>query len=101
MNGNVIGELSRLVKKVGEQQREIVLELSKELGKHNKMIEQAMSKEDRMLSKINRIEEKMMQKELYNYTNIQQQIKRRRDMAALAHVRNKEDDENVIPAIFQ
>ena len=65
VNGNVIGELSRLVKKVGEQQREIVLELSKELGKHNKVIEQAMAKEERMLSKINRIEEKMMQKELY------------------------------------
>lgn len=38
---------------------------------------------------------------MYNYTNIQQQIKRRRDMAALAQVRNKEDEENVIPAIFQ
>ena len=64
------------------------------------MIEQAMAKEDRLLAKINRIEEKMMQKELYNYTNIQQQIKRRRDMAALNNVRSKEDDENVIPAIF-
>jgi hypothetical protein len=60
VNGNVIGELSRLVKKVGEQQREIVLELSKELGKHNKLIERAMLREDRLLSKVNRIEEKMM-----------------------------------------
>ena len=42
MNGAVIGDLSRLVKRVGEQQREIVLELSKELGKHNKLIEKAM-----------------------------------------------------------
>ena len=100
VNGSVIGELSRLVKKVGEQQREVVLELSKELGKHNKMIEQAMAKEDRLLAKINRIEEKIMQKELYNYTNIQQQIKRRKELAAIAKVRNKEDEENVIPAIF-
>ena len=83
VNGNVISELSRLVKKVGEQQREIVLELSKELGKHNKLIESAMMKEDRLLAKINRIEEKMMQKELYNYTNIQQAIKRRKDLAAM------------------
>jgi hypothetical protein len=58
------------VKKVGEQQREIVLELSKELGKHNKLIERAMLREDRLLAKVNRIEEKMMQKELYNYTFI-------------------------------
>ena len=72
VNGNVIGELSRLVKKVGEQQREIVLELSKDLGKHNKLIERAMLREDRLLAKVNRIEEKMMQKELYNYTYIQQ-----------------------------
>jgi hypothetical protein len=42
VNGAVIGDLSRLVKRVGEQQREIVLELSKELGKHNKLIERAM-----------------------------------------------------------
>jgi proline dehydrogenase len=70
VNGNVIGELSRLVKKVGEQQREIVLEHSKELGKHNKLIERAMLREDRLLAKVNRIEEKMMQKELYNYTYI-------------------------------
>ncbi len=58
------------MKKVGEQQREIVLELSKELGKHNKLIERAMLREDRLLAKVNRIEEKMMQKELYNYTFI-------------------------------
>jgi len=48
-----------------------VLELSKELGKHNKLIEKAMTKEDRLLAKVNRIEEKMMQKEIYNYTYIQ------------------------------
>ena len=70
VNGAVIGDLSRLVKRVGEQQREIVLELSKELGKHNKLIEKAMIKEDRLLAKVNRIEEKMMQKEIYNYTYI-------------------------------
>jgi hypothetical protein len=31
-----------------------------------------MLREDRLLAKVNRIEEKMMQKELYNYTYIQQ-----------------------------
>ena len=48
------------MKKVGEQQREIVLELSKELGNHNKLIERAMLREDRLLVKVNRIEEKIM-----------------------------------------
>jgi len=42
VNGNVIGELSRLVKKVGEHQRELILDLSKELGNHNKLIEKAV-----------------------------------------------------------
>lgn len=66
----MISELSKIVKRVGEQQREIVLELSKELGKHNKLLEKAIRKEDRLISKINRIEEKMMEKELYNYEAI-------------------------------
>jgi uncharacterized coiled-coil protein SlyX len=76
----VIGDLSRLVKRAGEQQREIVLELSKELGQHNKLIEKAMEKEDRLLAKVNRIEEKMMAKEIYNYTYIQEEIRKRREM---------------------
>ena len=59
-----------------------MLELSKELGKHNKLIEKAMAKEDRLLAKVNRIEEKMMQKEIYNYTFIQGQIKKRKELAA-------------------
>ena len=76
VNGTVIGELSRLVKTVGEQQREIVLDLSKELGKHNKLLEKAMNKEQRLIQKVNRIEEKMMEKEIYNYTYIQKKIQK-------------------------
>jgi len=30
---------------------------------------------------VNRIEERMMQKEIYNYTFIQQEIKRKRELA--------------------
>jgi uncharacterized coiled-coil protein SlyX len=55
---------------VGEQQREIVLELSKELGKHNKLLEKAIDKEERLISKVNRIEEQIMAREIYNYTSI-------------------------------
>ena len=49
VNGNVIGQLSKLVKRVGEQQREIVLDLSKELGKHNKLLERAVNKQERLI----------------------------------------------------
>ena len=59
-----------------------------------------MAREDRLISKVNRIEEKMMQKELYNYTNIQQQIKRKKDAAAAA-LRSKEEEENMVPSMFQ
>lgn len=64
---------------VGEQQREIVLELSKELGKHNKLLEKAIDKEERLISKVNRIEEQIMAREIYNYTSIQNQIKYRKE----------------------
>lgn len=70
VNGTVIGELSRLVKKIGDHQRELVLELSKELGKQNKLIERAVNKSERLIQKVDRIESKMMEKEIYNYTNI-------------------------------
>lgn len=60
-----------------------------------------MLKEDRLIAKVNRIEEKMMEKEVYNYTYIQQQIKKRKDMAAAQNNRNQEQEENMVPAMFQ
>ena len=51
-----------------------MLELSKELGQHNILIEQAIEKETRLLSKVQRIEDHIMQKEMYNYQRIQEQI---------------------------
>jgi hypothetical protein len=44
--------------------------LSKELGKHNRLIERAITRTDRLLKKVGRIEQKIMEKEIYNYTNI-------------------------------
>lgn len=67
VTGETIAKLSRLVKQAGEQQRQIVLELSKELGQHNILIEQAIEKETRLLAKVQRIEEHIMKKEMYNY----------------------------------
>ena len=50
-----------------------------------------MQKEDRLLSKVNRIEERMMQKEIYNYTFIQQEIKRKRELAEAQAAKTKEE----------
>ena len=81
VNGNAIGELSKLVKKIGDNQRELVLELSKDLGKQNKMIERAVNKSERLILKIDRIESKMMEKEIYNYSNITSRINRQKELA--------------------
>lgn len=67
VTGETVAKLSKLVKQAGEQQRQIVLELSKELGQHNILIEQAIDKETRLLAKVQRIEDHIMQKEMYNY----------------------------------
>lgn len=74
VTGETVAKLSKLVKQAGEQQRQIVLELSKELGQHNILIEQAIEKETRLLQKVQRIEDHIMQKEMYNYQKIQEQI---------------------------
>jgi|DEB19_MinimDraft_2_1074335.scaffolds.fasta_scaffold101181_1 hypothetical protein len=48
VTGETVARLSKLVKQAGEQQRQIVLELSKELGQHNILIEKAIEKETRL-----------------------------------------------------
>lgn len=70
VTGDTVSKLARLVKKAGEQQRAIVLELSKELGQHNTLIERALDKQARLLNKVKRIEDKIMHKEMYHYEEI-------------------------------
>jgi hypothetical protein len=43
------------------------MELSKELSKHNKLVEKALERQERMITKVERIETKLMHKEMYNY----------------------------------
>lgn len=43
------------------------MELSKELSKHNKLVEKALERQERMLGKVERIEKKLMEKEIFNY----------------------------------
>lgn len=45
-----------MVKRTAEQQIETVLELSKELNKHNKLLEKAMDRQNKMIERVDRIE---------------------------------------------
>ena len=57
----------------------MVLELSKEMSKHNKLLEKAMERTDKMIQKVDRLENKMMQKEIFNYSNIQEAIEMKKE----------------------
>lgn len=102
----MISSLSKLVKKVGDQQKEMILELSEQLGMHNELIEKALEKQQRMELKINRIESKLMEKEIFNYKrNIDKVEKRRqkemersrqREMKKLEELKESERKRNYI-----
>lgn len=52
VTGDTISKVSKLVKQAGEQQRAIVLELSRELGNHNILLEKALEKHNRLMVKV-------------------------------------------------
>ena len=64
VNGETVAKLSKLVKQAGEQQRQIVLELSQELGQHNQLLEKALAKEKKLDARVDRIEDKLRAKGL-------------------------------------
>ena len=76
----MISSLSKLVYKVGQQQREMMLELAQELNKHNKQMEEAVERQRVLIDKVDRIEEKLMEKELYNYEQIQEQVEKKKKL---------------------
>ena len=57
-----MAELSRLVKRVGDQQKELVLDISRQLSRHNEMMDRAIEKQERMESKIEMIEQALIKK---------------------------------------
>jgi hypothetical protein len=59
IKGEKLAELSQLVKRVGDQQKELILDISQQLSRHNEMMAQAMDKQSRMDSKIASIEEQL------------------------------------------
>ena len=67
LRGDSLAELSRLVKRVGDQQKELVLEISQQLSRHNEMVGRAIEKQDRMEDKIANIEEQMRKKAALGY----------------------------------
>ena len=44
IKGDMISQLSQLVKLAGESQIETIMELSKELSKHNNLVEKALER---------------------------------------------------------
>ena len=43
------------------------MEVSKEMSRHNKLIEKALEKQERLIARVQRIEDKMKEKEVYKY----------------------------------
>lgn len=70
VTGETIVELSKLVKKAGEQQRAIVYELSKELGQHNQLVEMAVENQQAILQRAIKLEEHMKSRPSYQYERI-------------------------------
>lgn len=52
VTGDTVSKVAKLVKQAGEQQRAIVLELSRELGEHNLLLEKALEKQARLNTKV-------------------------------------------------
>lgn len=71
VTGDTVSKVAKLVKQAGEQQRTIVLELSRELGEHNLLLEKALEKQNRLGVKLQRIEDHIMTKELYNFQKVE------------------------------
>ena len=57
-----------------------MLELAQELNKHNKQMEEAVERQRVLIDKVDRIEEKLMEKELYNYEQIQEQVEKKKKL---------------------
>ena len=68
-----------MVKECSTSQRDIVLSVTNDLMNHNKLIQQAVSKEAKLLSKLSRIEERLMAKEMYNYQNTLVKVQQQRE----------------------
>jgi hypothetical protein len=45
IKGDQLAELSRLVKRVGDQQKEMILDISQQLSRHNEMMYKALDKQ--------------------------------------------------------
>jgi hypothetical protein len=67
IKGEKLSELSQLVKRVGDQQKELVLDISQQLSRHNDLMSQAVDKQSRMESKIASIEEALMRRADFGY----------------------------------
>jgi hypothetical protein len=84
IKGEKLAELSQLVKRVGDQQKELVLDISQQLSRHNDLMTQAMDKQRRMDSKIASIEEQLMQNLSLGYKQKAELLDQKKTAAALS-----------------
>lgn len=83
IKGEKLSELSMLVKKVGDQQKDMILDISKQLGTHNEMMEKAIDKQTRIDSKIASIEELLLKKASLGFKRKQEKIEAKKKQALL------------------
>ncbi len=69
------------------------MEISEQLGKHNELMEKAMEKQQRMETKINRIEQRLMEKEILNYKVIQEKLEKRKEREAESEKKRQAEHE--------
>ena len=78
-----MAELSRLVKRVGDQQKDMILDISQQLSRHNEMMYKALDKQTQMEAKIQSMEEALRKKG--SVINYEKKLERVREM----HHKNK------------
>ena len=70
VKGDMIQQLSKFVKQAAESQIDTIMELSNELSKHNRLVERALERQERMIQKVERIENRLMSKEFRQKMNM-------------------------------
>ncbi|TNV72947.1 hypothetical protein FGO68_gene13120 [Halteria grandinella] len=93
IKGEKLAELSQLVKRVGDQQKELVLDISQQLSRHNELMSQAVDKQSRMESKIASIEEALLQRADFGYKRKMEKIEKQKSAAMVGMQKKFTEDQ--------
>ncbi len=78
IKGDKLAELAQLVKRVGDQQKDLIVDISKQLSAHNDTTNQALAKQARMEQKITNIEEQLMKHKQLGYKRKLEKLEKRK-----------------------